>query len=1266
MRLQGSYSFAFLFLIIFSCNKQNTLNNRSSELEDFPVADLPKKVKLNLEDDYSINPVTEDSIQTFIQSSGDTVKTGVPIPVKGRIIDPNSVAKPRTIPVGKPTITPTNLNVHKLPDRLTVIPVNRESLKTFRPGVDNSSFVLISSTNSDTIPTGVPITIKGNILNTSYPQPVIALPPQVKESTRVNMVYLNTTKGMSSPNIYSTLEDKNGNIWIGTKTGVSRYDGNSFTHFTSEEEGIAGNVVSIMEDKNGFLWFGTKGGGAYMYDGVSFARFSRFEGLESRNIHSIIEDKAGNIWFGTGGAGAVMYKGPNESSNKSTITYFTEKEGLINNYVRSILEDKHGNIWFATDGGVSMYDGASKPQGKACFTNFTQKDGIGINRVDCILEDKSGNLWFGKSGGGVTKYNGQNLTKVGPASFTNFTMKDGLSGMNIASIIEDKSGDIWFADKDNGLNKFDGESFTHISESEGLSDNSVTSLYVDKSGILWVATESGGLNKYNVGSFVQKNEKDGLVSEKIRSIIEDKSGNYWIGTWNEGVFKYDGESFKQLTTTEGLISNTIISIMEDKNGNIWFGSYDLGVSLYNGKSFTNFTIAEGLSANNATCIFEDKSGNIWFGTHKGVSMYNGNFFTQFSEKEGLIDNDVRSIFQDRRGNLWFCTFEGGVSKFDGDTFTHFTKNEGLAHNYIWTGIEDSHGNLWFGSWGGGVSVYDGVSFRNFTENEGLDDNIVNSIQEDGNGSIWLGSNKKLTRITITDEHDINQTGNSTNNGKALSNNNYKIQIYNSFDGVKGFNFHNSCVILDSKNRIWWGTRVGVEILDMNDFNTSDDPPEVQMNSITINEEFMDFHSLKRHDSLRMNYSRAVPFYNYPENLVLEYDKNHLTFHFSAIDWLAPNKIKYSYKIDELKDEWSEPNLESKAGFRNLPHGNLTFKVKAIGQSQKWSEPFEYSFVILPPWWHTWWAKSFYIVIFLLVMMGLVHLRTRNLAIRSKKLQQTVEERTAEVVSALGRLKEAQSNLVQSEKMASLGQLTAGIAHEINNPVGFIKTNSIALDQDLTDIKKLINKYRSYIQKEIQDKSEIEDFEKSIEYETLISAINTEISNIKEGTLRTTEIVKNLREFSYKDDDEKRFTDIHRGIESTLNILKSRFSKQIRLTKNYDKSIGEIKCHLGQLNQVFLNLLTNALDAIEEKGEIEISTKNQKDSLLISIKDDGMGVPKEIIDKIFDPFFTTKKIGLGTGLGLSISHSIIKNHEGTITVSIGADQRTCFDIVLPRS
>ena len=159
-------------------------------------------------------------------------------------------------------------------------------------------------------------------------------------------------------------------------------------------------------------------------------------------------------------------------------------------------------------------------------------------------------------------------------------------------------------------------------------------------------------------------------------------------------------------------------------------------------------------------------------------------------------------------------------------------------------------------------------------------------------------------------------------------------------------------------------------------------------------------------------------------------------------------------------------------------------------------------------------------------------------------------------------------------------------------------------------------------------------------------------------------MKNLREFSHEDPNQLEIADIHQGIESTLNILKSRFTKQISLSKHYDQSLGEIKCHLGQLNQVFLNLLSNALDAIEDTGEIVITTKYQGSSLLISIKDDGKGIPKEVINKIFDPFFTTKKIGYGNGLGLSISHGIIGNHGGTISVKSTPGKETCFDIILP--
>ena len=537
--------------------------------------------------------------------------------------------------------------------------------------------------------------------------------------------------------------------------------------------------------------------------------------------------------------------------------------------------------------------------------------------------------------------------------------------------------------------------------------------------------------------------------------------------------------------------------------------------------------------------------------------------------------------------------------------------------------------------------------------------------EDKSGNIWFASALKLTKLTFTNDHDVSQIGTNTNKGKARSKKNFKMQIYSSFDGIKGILFHNSSVMLDSKNRIWWGSARGVEMLDMNNFSPSDDPPRIQMNSITINDTFMDFHSFQHHDSLRFNYSQAVPFYNYPENLELEHDKNHLTFHFSAIDWFATHKIKYSYKIDGLTDQWSEPNKESKVEYRNLPYGEFTIKMKAIGQSQKWSETFEYSFEILPPWWHTWWARIGYVITGMLLLMGFVKFRTRSIERQKSALESIVVTRTAEVVKQKNQLEKSQSQLVQSEKMASLGQLTTGIAHEINNPVSFTRNSSFALGQDVKDIKQLIEKYRELIGKNKQDEKEIEAVEKNLDYEFLLKEIDQSIKNIQEGTKRTSDIVKGLREFSHMDQEKMELADIHDGIDNTLGLLKSRINPKIKITKNYDRSIGMINCHLGQLNQVFLNIFVNALDAIGSEGEIMISTRYIDNMVRITIKDDGTGIPKDIINKIFDPFFTTKKIGEGTGLGLSISHGIIKNHGGEIIVNSILEKGAVFEISLPK-
>ncbi len=972
-----------LILFLASCTESTDKDTQPPPL--YPQA---KSYKANPEGGYVVNVVTGDTIIPLINYLGDTIKTGVPIPVKGKVVHPDSISKPKSFPVpSKNQLTKINAhpNVHKIPDNLTVIPVNEDSL-TVIPIVpiekgDKNHFILNSE--GDTVQTGVPIPAKGKVVRTTQPQPTIALPPRFKDATINNMQFLDVDQGIASSYVFSILEDKSGNLWFGTTGGgVSKYDGNSFTHFT-EKEGLSNNRVwAILEDKSGNLWFGTYGGGVSMYDGESFTHFAEKEGLSNNYVWSILEDKSGNLWFGTEGGGASMYNG-------ESFTHFTEKEGLSNNSVFSILEDKSGNLWFGTDGGVSMYNGDS-------FTHFTKKEGLPNNYVRSILEDKSGNLWFGTYGGGLSMYDGE--------SFTHFTEKEGLSNNYIWSILEDKSGNLGFG-TNGGVCMYDGESFTHFTEKEGLSNNRVNSILEDKSGNLWFGT-NGGVSMYKGDSFTHFTKKEGLSNNSVRSILEDKNGNLWFGTWDGGVSMYNGDSFTHFTEKEGLSNNYVWAILEDNSGNLWFGTYGGGVCKYDGESFTYFTEKEGLSNNYVWSILEDKSGNLWFGTNGGgVSMYDGNTFTHFTEKEGLSNNSVNSILEDKSGNLWFGTNGGGVSMYNGDSFTHFTEKEGLSNNNVRSILEDKSGNLWFGTWGGGVSKYDGGSFTHFTEKEGLSNNFVNSILEDKNGNLWLSTENGLNKVAVLD--GVGLQSQNTEKTKKIT---YDIARFEKIDGLKGLDFYDNSVCLDSKNRMWWGNRKSLSMLDMNKYRPAQNPPAIYLNQLDINEQIIDYRNITDSLDSDIEFNGVQKFENYPLKLELPDNKNHLRFHFSAIDWHAPHKIRYSYMLSGLDNNWSPPSSEAKADYRNIPYGTYTFKISAIGESGEWSEAFEYEFTINPPWWHTWWARTGYGLTVILLIWGFVNWRTASLKKRQKELDIEVDNATKEI--------REQKDVIEKEKHKS--------------------------------------------------------------------------------------------------------------------------------------------------------------------------------------------------------------------------------------------------------
>lgn len=283
-----------------------------------------------------------------------------------------------------------------------------------------------------------------------------------------------------------------------------------------------------------------------------------------------------------------------------------------------------------------------------------------------------------------------------------------------------------------------------------------------------------------------------------------------------------------------------------------------------------------------------------------------------------------------------------------------------------------------------------------------------------------------------------------------------------------------------------------------------------------------------------------------------------------------------------------------------------------------------------------------------------------------RLYQEQLRRTQELEASNKKLQETRNQLLQSEKMASIGQLAAGVAHEINNPVGYISSNFSTLNRYLADLFRLL---AAYEQREggfskNEDHEAIQAIKEEINVEFLKKDVNDLMAESQEGITRVKQIVQDLKDFSHVDEAEWQWTGLHKGLDSTLNIVNHELKYKAEVMKEYG-DIPQVECIASHLNQVFMNLLVNAAQAIEEQGVITIRTGTEgTDWVWVEISDTGKGMTPDDLKRIFDPFYTTKSVGQGTGLGLSLSYSIVQKHGGRIEVDSELGQGTTFRVWLP--
>ena len=1103
----------------------------------------------------------------------------------------------------------------------------------------------------------------------------------------------------------------------------------------SSNEGLShATVKCIQQDTLGFLWFGTING-LNKFDGINFTQYihepSDSSSLTSSNITKIYEDKRGNLWIGTV-EGLNLFDRKRNRFQRYTFQK-AASGSATRNYIQDILEDADNNLWIATKKGLVLFD-TEKITFQIFSVKDSEKkeNSIAGNNVSCLYEDKQGKLWVGFFGLDGLQYFDKKKKQFTSVLYRT-DEPDQLLNVSVTDIYEDSKNNFWLATRENGLISFDRATNTHQSFAQkeeilgNINSNTIWDIEEDNNGNLLLATE-GGLNITSIEKQhlqftayqVEYLNPHSISSNSLLALHKDKAGLIWIGT-HKGINKIDPglqkfTHYQSRRVARNNLSNQIVySIMEDHEENVWVGTFK-GLNRINNKRekidyfYHDYYLDKSISSDHVQCLLQDKNLDIWIGTSRGLDIikYTENkeapIIRRFSQQrrnlslshpsirclleddkrqlwvgteKGLnmlsrrrdkvryffhdlkntrtISNDlIRCMLQDKKGQLWVGT-EEGLNRYNYKTqrFDRFLTNSGINSEVIYCLYEDAAGTIWVGTPSGlnkVVQEENAVTFVSYNVKNGFADQTIHAIEGDDKGNLWLSTNKGITRF----------------NPRQQKNN---IKNFNNEDGLQNSQFNSNVSFKNNKGELFFGGMDGLNTFHPSTLGFNKAKPKVVLT---------DFKVLNKSVPIQEG-SKLESHISVADKVVLSSDDKFIYFEFAALNYTQPQKNSYAYKLNNFNDTWQYSSNTYK-DYSNLPPGNYTFLVKAANNDGEWNEaPTSIDVIIEPTLIQSWYFK---VGVFLAVL-GLSYLlfrtRVRQLQRNQQQLEETVKDRTEELQNqkeelekTLQALRDTQDQLLTSEKMASLGQLTAGIAHEINNPINFISSNVKALKMDFEDVQGVLQKVKaldnhSDLKNGIK---ELMQLGKQMDVQLLQREIEELLAGIERGTNRTVSIVSSLRTFSRNSTETFAPADIHEGIDSTLTILNSQLNGHIKVFRNYG-DIPPINCQIGRLNQVFLNIINNAIHAIDAHpegvkfpGEIYINTFQNGRQVHIDIKDNGVGMDNGTQKRIFEPFYTTKDVGEGTGLGLSISYGIIEQHRGTIDVQSNRGEGTLFQISLP--
>lgn len=825
-------------------------------------------------------------------------------------------------------------------------------------------------------------------------EPAAASPPR-----SLRFEQLSVEDGLAQESILAVVQDRDGFMWFGSQSGLSRFDGYRVVTWHNEvgdPKSLVNNWVRVLHvDRQGRIWIGTDGGlDRFDPDTQQFSHFQPNEpgkrGNGNRHIHAIADDGKGGLWLGT--ADGLQHFDTVSGRFKVWHQDPARPDSLAADAINALALAPGGRLWIGTSAGVdSLAPGLDRFEHHA-LAGVDAK----MNNITALLFDATGTLWIGSLAGLETW-----KVAAGDAGRRRLGAAEGINpGAHVTVLFQDADTTVWAGTHDDGLYRWMPQQRRFAnhrnqpSDSHSLADNFVSSIYRDRVGTFWIGTWYAGVSRVDLGSggFTRIVKVDGAASisdNKVRGIVDDGAGKLWLAT-NEGLNRYDpltgaaSVQRRQPANPNSLADDSLNAIARDRRGVVWIGGRS-ALTSYDPASgrFINRQLAGGdADGETVRALLAGQDEQLWVASRGGLHRLDtrtGQVKTYRhdpNDPSSLADNVVRPMLEDRQGRLWIGTFDG-LDLLDRATgkFRHFRHDPrdpaSISHDEVHHLLQDHRGDIWVGTAGGFnrmiVGADGAISFHRYTSADGLADDAVAAMLEDDLGNLWISSSTGLTRFSPLTNH---------------------WRTYNAGDGTIEGAYFDGSAMKGRDGTLYFGGFNGI---------TAFNPRAITDNLLAPRAVITGFEVFNK-PIAQVHPGLLKGPIEHASEITLDAADSVFSLEFSALHYAAPQRNSFAYQLVGFDEAWVSTDARKRfATYTNLDPGVYTFRVKAANKDGIWSpQGATLKIVILPPWYKTWWFRTAALLLALGAAYAAFRFRMRGLRRQKARLELQVRERTAEI------------------------------------------------------------------------------------------------------------------------------------------------------------------------------------------------------------------------------------------------------------------------------